>query len=185
MGAEFFIKSLCIANRKRVVVPYRQAVRVRDTLYEESERLKSQGAAAAVVVAVEKKLSIAQARVEELGDEYVGGDGFFRDPDNVASLFRRLRKPDGKRFDVSDVEGYVTEEHLSVEGARSILELLERSRLILPSLEELRAQSAEVADDPEDPNSLKAWHRHFLSRRKKFMGILKRAIEMDEPIFFR
>jgi hypothetical protein len=117
-----------------------------------------------------------QAKVEKYLDAMHPEDGYFRDSYNPSSVFQVMDlswwELGDKLLDESD--------HLPVDKAKDLLALIEQRPI---SYEAVTAHY-EQNNLHESKQSIDEWYKFFVAKRERFMALLRKSIELDEPLLW-
>lgn len=117
-----------------------------------------------------------QAEVSKYYDLLNPDDGYFRDSYNATGLFHLLGWSWWNMGDeVLDDDG-----HLPIDNAKDVLAKLEAVQI---TREEVQ-RYYEREDLAQGGDSVDEWFKMFTDKRERFMNLLRKSIELNEPLYW-
>jgi hypothetical protein len=117
-----------------------------------------------------------QAKVEKYCDAMHPEDGYFRDSYNATSVFQVM---DLSWWELGDRLLDETD-HLPIEQAKELLAMIE----LRPIVYERVTTHYEQNKLHESKQSIDEWFKYFVAKREKFMALLRKSIELNEPLLW-
>jgi hypothetical protein len=158
LGADLYLESISDRARSMYQPLFDDAVKRRD-------RAKTEGMKAEW-----------QAKVDKYFDAMHPEDGYFRDSYNPSSVFAVM---DLSWWQLGD-ELLDKDSHLPVDKAKDLLALIEQRPI---SYETVTAHY-EQNNLHESKQSIDEWFKYFVAKRERFMALLRRSIELNEPLLW-
>jgi hypothetical protein len=158
MGADIYLNSIADRARNMYKPLFDDAVKRRDLA--KTEGMKAEW----------------QAKVEKYFDAMHPEDGYFRDSYNASSVFQVM---DLSWWELGDKLLDETA-HLPVDKAKELLAMIEQRPI---SYERVTAHY-EQHDLHESKQSIDEWFKYFVTKREKFMALLRKSIELNEPLLW-
>ena len=116
------------------------------------------------------------AKVEKYFDAMHPEDGYFRDSYNATSVFQVMGL---SWWELGD-ELLDESSHLPVDKAKVLLAMIEQRPI---SYETVTAHY-EQHKLHESKQSIDEWYKYFTAKREQFMALLRRSIELNEPLLW-
>lgn len=158
MGADIYLRSIFEPVKKKYEPKFNAAVRKRDALPDGPARRK------------------AQEAVSKAYDAMYPDEGYFRDSYNASSLSGLLDFSWWQDIvPMLDKEG-----NLPISKAKKFIRLLESKpvtmELVMKRFDEEKGRGGGYTDPPEE------WLKHWTEKRERLIAMLKRSIELNEPL---
>jgi hypothetical protein len=117
-----------------------------------------------------------QHKVEKYHDAMYPEEGYFRDSYNASSVFQVMALSWWELGDkLLDETG-----HLPVDKAKELLELIEQRSISYEAVTEQYEQHKLH----EGGESIDEWFKYFVEKRERFMALLRKSIELNEPLLW-
>ena len=158
MGADIYLSSIADRARHMYEPLFNDAVKRRNLA--KTEGLKAEW----------------QHKVEKYHDAMFPEEGYFRDSYNATSVFQVM---DLSWWQLGD-EMLDETAHLPVDKARELLALIEQRPI---SYETVTAH-CEQNKLHESKQSIDEWFKYFVAKRERFMALLRKSIELNEPLLW-
>jgi hypothetical protein len=157
MGADIYLSSIADRARSMYEPLFNDAVKRRNLA--KTEGMKAEW----------------QAKVEKYFDAMHPEEGYFRDSYNPSSVFQVM--------DLSWWElgaRMLVDDHLPIDKAKKLLTMIERC----PITYEMVTAHYEKNELHESKQSIDEWFKYFTAKRERFMALLRKSIELNEPLLW-
>jgi hypothetical protein len=158
MGADIYLSSISDRARNMYQPLFDDAVKRRDLA--KTEGMKAEW----------------QVKVEKYHDAMYPDEGYFRDSYNPSSVFQVMDLSWWELGDKLLDDTY----HLPIDKAKELLELIE----LRPISYERVTAHYEQHDLHESKESIDEWFKYFVAKRERFMSLLRKSIELNEPLLW-